>query len=380
MKSLIEIGPDAVSALSDALDKTAQDDRLMLRSIPFVLRGIGDKRAVPALIRAIPKCFGADGSDMGYHCEDAELLKFMQQHHSSDNYDPNRGPERGYHYGRPVNEVFPTLEKWTGHKDALHQLYNVDDRQRRPSRSSVLGQRLYNQSSVEWQTFWEANWAKFITDEAFATVGIRLVNEPELPPRISRNLPLDSNSGSNNDSLGSVLSATGQRWEMCFYDLDTGLIGGLPDHFLKLSREERLARIDEIVAEAEKVGFDLMGTEIVQDGKAVFVLQPIGLEAWEISKEAYDGNGSIESIASKGRRVNTVISHYDEDSGRYDLPAAAYFFMLTHEGTPVKVLLGVPITSTNFVGGPSGNTRDEFQHTGFQLGRRYALKFLKPKE
>lgn len=144
MKSLIELGPDAVSALSDALDKTAQDDRLMLRSIPFVLRGIGDKRAVPALIRAIPKCFGADGSDMGYHCEDAELLKFMQQHDSSDNHDPNRGPERGYHYGRPVNEVFPTLEKWTGHKDALHQLYNVDGRQRRPSRSSVLGQRLYN--------------------------------------------------------------------------------------------------------------------------------------------------------------------------------------------------------------------------------------------
>jgi hypothetical protein len=75
-----------------------------------------------------------------------------------------------------------------------------------------------------------------------------------------------------------------------------------------------------------------------------------------------------------------VIAHFDANADRYELPTAAYFFFVTREGTPGKMLLGVPVTSTNFVGGPSDHTRDEFQYTGIQLGRRYALSWLKPEE
>ena len=79
MRSLIELGPDAVPELIEMLDKTPSEDRLMLRSLPFILRGIGDNRAIPVLIRTIPKCNGQDGSDMGYRCKDPELFAFMKK-------------------------------------------------------------------------------------------------------------------------------------------------------------------------------------------------------------------------------------------------------------------------------------------------------------
>jgi hypothetical protein len=244
MKSLIELGPDAIPALSLALDQMAQDDRMMLRSIPFVLRGIGDKRAVPALIRAIPRCFGRDGSDMGYRCTDPELSKFMQTHDSDDNHDPSRGPERGYSYGRPVNELFRTLQKFTGRKDRLRQLHFVSYRESNP-RGNVLGQRLYNQTAVAWAKFWEENWSRFTSVEAFAKVDVQLVPEGKLPNPVSRVTALVKNSGQGNGSVGSVFSAEGTR---CFRDLDTGLVGDLPERFLKLTREQRMARMGEIVA------------------------------------------------------------------------------------------------------------------------------------
>ena len=53
IRQLAEIGKPAVPALTAALDKTSRDTEMRL--LAFTLRAIGDPRAVPALIRAIPK-------------------------------------------------------------------------------------------------------------------------------------------------------------------------------------------------------------------------------------------------------------------------------------------------------------------------------------
>src|SRR5689334_5098651 len=59
IKKLVDIGPDAVPALCMELDRATRD--VPLRLIPFTLRAIGDPRAVPALIRTIPKTLRPPG-------------------------------------------------------------------------------------------------------------------------------------------------------------------------------------------------------------------------------------------------------------------------------------------------------------------------------
>src|SRR5205807_5307890 len=78
IKGLIEQGPDAVPDLIAELDAT--DNDMMLRSLGFILLAIGDKRAVPALIRALPKALRKPGSDMGCRAEDPELMALMRKH------------------------------------------------------------------------------------------------------------------------------------------------------------------------------------------------------------------------------------------------------------------------------------------------------------
>src|SRR5689334_5164123 len=76
IKELVEIGKPAVPALTGALDHATRDTPMRL--LPFTLRAIGDPRAVPALIRAIPRTLLPPGSDCGMSVREPELLKFMQ--------------------------------------------------------------------------------------------------------------------------------------------------------------------------------------------------------------------------------------------------------------------------------------------------------------
>ena len=371
MRSLINLGSAAVPQLCEDLDRTDQKDRSMLRSLPFILRGIGDTRAVPSLIRAIPRCFGRDGSDMGYRCEDPDLLSFMQKH-DHGNRNALLGPDNDYSWGRPVNEVFPALKQLTGRGDGAFTLAHVSSR--KSGRHNVLGQRLYNQSAVEWAAFWEENWNKFLDDEKFRLVNVKPVKTGEMPTVPSRDVPFKISSGESNGSLASVLSPSGH---FVFRDLDTGLRGDLPEQFRKLSRDQRIEQMDRIIAWARKYGFDLMGSEVEHDGVSTYVIRAIDMEISEISKNDFDKPTSMNAMASRGRKIEKIIAHFDAAAEKYDYSAAGYFCFVTSEGVPGKMLLGVPITSTNLIAGFSDHTRNEFMHTGIYLGRRYALKWLK---
>ncbi len=78
LKAIVDLGPEAVPELIAELDATS--DEMMLRCCGFTLRAIGDRRAMPALIRAIPKTLVPASSDMGLLAEDEALAKWAQQY------------------------------------------------------------------------------------------------------------------------------------------------------------------------------------------------------------------------------------------------------------------------------------------------------------
>ena len=82
MRELVAVGRDAVPQLCAELDATTEDR--MLRRLGFAVRAIGDPRAVPALIRAIPKTLLPTSSDYGLIVADGALAQFMQKHDLRD--------------------------------------------------------------------------------------------------------------------------------------------------------------------------------------------------------------------------------------------------------------------------------------------------------
>jgi hypothetical protein len=140
LKEIVDVGPTAVPQLIAELDAT-QDD-MMLRSLGFTLRAIGDKRSIPALIRAIPKTLRKPGSDMGFDLQDQALADFI------GNNDLNEKEIRNFTFGRPVREILGALQKMTGQDFEDEQIYSIflngTVRQRR------LRQELYHRQAQKW--------------------------------------------------------------------------------------------------------------------------------------------------------------------------------------------------------------------------------------
>ena len=171
---LIQIGKPAIPRLIRELDETDHraDRGRELRALGFVLRGIGDPRAVPALIRALPYTLQPPSSDCGCSVRDHELLEFMQEH---DHDHTNGGKHFGF--GRPINEVLPALQKLTGikqvvpgeqgdqeYKDVYHIFRDGSAEEIRKE------QRLFLQFADRWADWWSKNWKTYVKDEAEAQV------------------------------------------------------------------------------------------------------------------------------------------------------------------------------------------------------------------
>lgn len=124
LRELVEIGKPAVPELVAELDRTERNSTL--RSLGFVLRAIGDPRAVPALIRAIPKTRGNQGSDCGANILDPDLRAFMLKNQNHPQPESDGFVLRG----RPVNEIVTALEILTGHP-IPHPGNRNDDRRER---------------------------------------------------------------------------------------------------------------------------------------------------------------------------------------------------------------------------------------------------------
>ncbi len=138
LRDLISLGPDAIPELIEEVDAT-NDDR-MLRCLGVSLRAIGDKRAIPALIRAIPKTLRPSSSDMGLRIDNDEtLLKFMQKYDLDDRdsgnefYDLETGqfanlPERWHGISLSADDIIG-ITKWAAEEgfDMMGDEYKDDN-------------------------------------------------------------------------------------------------------------------------------------------------------------------------------------------------------------------------------------------------------------
>ena len=155
------------------LDRTDRD--ATSRSLAFCLRAIGDARAIPALIRAIPKRLRPSGSDCGVTIADPDLRSFMLAH---QNHKHSNEQDTLVACGRPVNEIIPALERISTHREPP----DVGDAD--PLRHVSLGgtaeqqaqqRALFEQRQKLWQRWWSEHWHEFVTREELQSV--------ELPKR-----------------------------------------------------------------------------------------------------------------------------------------------------------------------------------------------------
>jgi hypothetical protein len=166
IRELAKIGKMAVPELVAELDRTDRD--ATLRSLAFCLRAIGDPRAVPALIRAIPKALRPPGSDCGLGILDPELRAFMLAH---QNYKDDQATHVAC--GRPVNEILSAIERITQHQEPPNLGKND------PLRGVFLGgspeqqarqRALFEQRRQLWQAWWAKNGQGLVTQEELRSV------------------------------------------------------------------------------------------------------------------------------------------------------------------------------------------------------------------
>jgi hypothetical protein len=163
IRELAAIGKDAVPELVAELDRTDRD--ATIRSLAFTLRAIGDPRAVPALIRAIPKALRPPGSDCGVTIVDPDLRAFMLAHQNHK--------AKYVAIGRPVNEIITAIEKITQHREP------PDVGERDPLRLVFLRgtpeeqarqRAMFEQRRNLWEAWWSGHLRQFVTPEELRSV------------------------------------------------------------------------------------------------------------------------------------------------------------------------------------------------------------------
>jgi RNA polymerase sigma factor (sigma-70 family) len=157
IRTLVQIGPPAVPELVAELDRTSNDNTL--RAMGFTLRAIGDPRACPALIRAIPRTRVLSG-EFGFALDDKDLAAFMRKYEISSVNDYIR-------YTSAVHEISAALESIT-HRKATEpwtvRANLVSDADLR------LAQKRDEAASREWQQWWELHHAEIVSDADLATL------------------------------------------------------------------------------------------------------------------------------------------------------------------------------------------------------------------
>lgn len=368
---LVMIGPDAVPDLVRELDRTTDD--MMLRCLGFVLRAIDDRRAIPALIRAIPRTLRPPGSDMGLQIkgEDAALLRFVQEHDLKGAKRANR-----YGFGRPVREIFGALRSLSGQDFGEGEVFSIflnhNDLPRQQDAKAILFQSV----AERWSTWWQDSGAQFVDDPAYLEVGLKPLGEFDVVRRVTSDERLKTDSGVGNWILQSVRSKPDGR---VFYDLDTGRAKSLPKRW----RDQPLTdgTLQDIRLWAAKEGFDLMGDEIEgPNGQAVYVLRPIVLDTWLLPKSRWKESiedTSIDELRAEGvDNDEDLLLSFDTASGKRNPLATATFFFTTRHGTPGILYVGIEVQDDSLKPGGIAMGDNELNPVAFRKGRRFASKRL----
>jgi hypothetical protein len=324
MRELVAIGRDAVPQLCAELDRTTENR--MLRRLGFALRAIGDARAVPALIRALPKTLLPSSSDYGLIVGDKELTAFMQKN--------DLGKTKGgtyFNFGRPVREIVAALHGLTKQSFDDSELFSVN--LSADPRRQVLQRRIYRRQAQRWQVWWEANWRTFTEDAAYQNVNLNVNNEPL--PAAPAFPALGKTARTSGEMHGATLSPAIQgglhAWH--FFDLDTGYRPKWPTNIPKVEASRDTKQLAEW---ASQNGVDLMCiTHRSPDGTETYVLRALGMKVWELNPRDFRNLDRLiaAGMLPDGRPVGELLMHYDTQSQQFVPDANAVFLYVTREGS-----------------------------------------------
>jgi beta-lactamase regulating signal transducer with metallopeptidase domain len=386
IRELILIGKPAVPKLIEELDDVKKG---RLSTLGFVLRGIGDPRAVPALVRAIPRMLVPPSSDCGMEIkDDPELEKFMREHdneHSEKWRGPPREKEEGYSLGRPINEIMPALKKMTGRSEGHFELCMVqmaEDMQRKR-----LQQQLYLRCARNWADWWAKNWRKHVANEKEAQLDLTrqaldryAKTIPPAPPTGPTGFPIGANvkeeNGNDDGCVQSFKECAAMvffDWDcsgMAFSDLDTGRHPCPPKELVKRSPED--GSDAELLAWAEREGVDLINVKIkpAGDKESHYAFLPVGMKVWQIENEEY--RTFVEQLQSGTKPKLSEpwkgpLVQIDKISGKIDDDLIASFVFITREGSCGAIQLRPPLheePAPQSCCGPRGGLRLKFFYVG----------------
>jgi hypothetical protein len=378
MRAIIELGPEAVPELITFLDQTPRKDRRMMRSIPYLLRGIGDKRAIPALIRAIPRCFGRGESDFGMAAKDEELGGFMARNNNGLRKRPiSAFPSKSYDYGRPIREVSGTLVQWTGVTNGWEEINFVFADDSTPQQL-WRKQRAYHRCAERWATWWGEHWKEHVEDPAYAEVRLVPFTAEQVPDvHVNPSAALVESS-----SVGNLIIEPFQQKKArhAFYDLDTGRSAGLPAEWSGKPIDQLDAAEEPIAAWAADEGFDLMGVERKIEGQPRLLIRTTRIDAWQVPNEFWATPPSTgQQHIDAGRIVEKDLAPYDRGTGKSDPSATGVFFFITPDGTAGRFYLGVEVFDATMKPGGFAGGDTEHMRIGFYRGRRFGARLLAPQ-
>ena len=364
LRELVAVGGTAVPQLCAELDRTTADRSL--RRLGFALRAIGDARAVPALIRAVPRTLLPSSSDYGLEVGDKESMSFMQAH------DLDRGTGGEYFYlGRPVREIVGTLVALTGQNldDADPSGMSLSEDPRR----QVLQRRIYRRHAQRWQTWWEANWQLFTSDAAYQKVNLSLADEPlpAAPQALGKTARLGG--GLAGAVLSPAIEDGPNVWRAL--DLDTGYGPNWP---AGIPREESARDPKQLADWASRSGVDLICVaHRLPDGTETYVLEALGMRVREIGSRDLRNLDRLIAAGTlpEGRPVGELLMHYDTKSQQFVPDANAAFVFITREGS-----MGVIETTDRVtrIANPTGIAEGSRAHAGSPTGVRFSLREIVP--
>ncbi len=339
IRNLAQIGRPAVPPLIEELDRTT--DERAIRSIAFTLRAIGDPRAVPALIRAIPRTLVEDRGDFGLWVLNPWLLAFMQKHDLKPGSD-----EWVFAFGRPYREIAGTLRALTGQRfneDEVNHVGLVGSPKQR-----WLQHRVLHDNATRWAVWWKKNWRRFTDDPEYAKVSVPPLPEaPEVAPVApDQPFPMGNQVRATVTTAGNVLGPPQPvEYYRTFKDLDAVVEIPWPEALPDVSK----VKDDEIAAFAEREGYDLRGTEYTApgSGRSYYAIQGIGLRAWQIDNIGFH---TIEQDLRDGkppkldRLARDLLMDFDRKTGTYHPENQATFLFVTREGATGVLQLSALVT------------------------------------
>ncbi len=369
IKYLVSLKEVALPALIKQLDSEKRDHPIS--KLAFALRAIGDPRAVPALIRALPNTLQPSRSDYGLLLEDAELCTFMQRHSLSGKVQAGSNT---FGYGRAFREVTGALHRLTSQNFGEMDLNWVHLAETESQQAQQ--RKIFHTSAQRWAGWWETNWDSVIEDSSYSKVNLSKLDQPRIALVGRRQPPAGPGVKLAEGHGGWIVPSVHESTGKCFVDLDTGREVGWPKSLPPV--EKTGLDSPELLAWAREEGFDMVGVSHTPKGEnsPLFCLRPIDMSTWQITAEEHR---DLKHAMAGGKpyplsRPVSLMVPQREVKRPYDYKyGGVAFLFVTREGTAGLIRMTGQVTEAKDMSYQTSGPDDNFSSIGFYRGAKISF-------